>query len=57
MQSVEKDAMKLYEKLAGVPESNERAKTLQADLEDWGNMEPIFLYQNTHNNVPLKPNP
>ena len=57
MQSVEKDAMKLYEKLAVVPESNERAKTLQADLEDWGNMEPIFLYQNTHNNVPLKPNP
>ena len=57
MQSVEKDAMKLWEKLSGAPASNERAKALQTDLEDWGNMEPIFLYQNTHNNVSLKPSP
>ena len=44
MMSLVKEAMRLYDKLAGSPaaESNERAAKLQNDLEDWGNMEPIF---------------
>jgi len=40
MQSVEKEAMKLYEKMAAC--DGERAKKLECDLEDCGNMEPIF---------------
>ena len=40
MQSVEKEAMKIYEKMAVC--GGERAKKLTTDLEDCGNMEPIF---------------
>ena len=44
MMSLEKEAMRLYEKVKGssAAETNERAAKLQNDLEDWGNMEPIF---------------
>jgi len=40
MQSVEKEAMKLYEKMTWC--GSERAKKLCTELEDCGNMEPIF---------------
>ena len=53
MQSLEKEAMRLYQKLdafSGV----DKCEKLQADLEACGNMEPIALNQHTHQQV-LRP--
>ena len=53
MQSLEKEAMKLYQKLGAFP-GVDMSDKLQTDLEDCGNMEPIALNQHTHQQV-LRP--